>query len=404
MSKKPFDAEFTARVMERIASDEDAQKRIAPKTKGIVDKDVHLALKTMRIEEQKNRVAVSTAEVEVAFRSTTFGKFTIAVRRLFGLPAVSRKSIDAYVFRQSLRAEAENVRLAHAAERSFQEKIKDTKVYNLLYSPPKPRDFPDAKTMKTQPVSAALDADPDPCTSAAAIEPAKAPQLGFSIDPKTAATKPMVIPPQPVEVPDTKVNITIIQGIIFYELPLPTSFSGYDRDDLTDQLREHESDALCRLVEKNVLFVIYWYGSAPYEGAGDLVVVFDDGSVDTIGLRHCSCNGPLDDLTCVKRGAFKDFATFRQSLSQEARERDYSTILAFVDGGYELPKVDAPGAQTIQEFPGFAYVTVPPSQKAHETLDGSILRSIAYKENKPAKKRAKKAKTIKKTAPKRRRK
>jgi len=398
MSKMSIDAEYTARMLERIAQNEEVQKRIMPKITGKVDNDCIQGLVAMRIEDKEKLAKDNAFKAEEILSSTTFGKFTIAVRKLLGLPAVSRKSIATCVFRKGLLEEAEK-------EVGFQAIIKKSGLYKRLNSPTRPHDFPDAETMKIQPAIAYPDEDSDPTRKRSIGEIIKdcnelmaygnTTVSSEKEEPFYEATKkpePSVPPPPPPPL-DTKVNVTIIQGIIFYELPIPTSFNNYDREDLTDSFRDYYAGDVCNLVEKNVLFVIYWYGAAPYEGAGDLVVVFDDGSVDTIGLGHCSYNGPLDDLSAVKRGAYKDIATFRQSVSQEARERDYSTILAFVDGGYELSKVDAPGAQTIQEFPGFAYATGQPSQNPSAPITGGVVNfSISYKENKPAKKRAKKAK------------
>jgi hypothetical protein len=298
-------------------------------------------------------------------RSTLRGRFAIFARQFFGFAPLS----DSAVKEQTRREKLEAIAIATQEEREAQERLNKLLEERQAFNKPwLEREWPDKDTMQTQPVIAAP-----------AEEDLK-PQSYDRPEPFVEATRAPVEkkeePPPVTPVLDTKVNVNVLQGIIFYELPIPTSHGGYDRSDLTDELRDSRSGDLCNLVEKNALFVIYWYGSGSYEGSGDLVVVFDDGSVDTISLGHCSCNGPLDDLSALKRGAYKDIATFRQGLTSEARERDYSTILAFVDGAYELPKVNTPGAQTIQEFPGFAYVTGQPVQAA-EALDGTRLGTPA---------------------------
>lgn len=41
--------------------------------------------------------------------------------------------------------------------------------------------------------------------------------------------------------------------------------------------------------------VWYWYGTAPYEGTGELIGRNADGKWADISLGHCSCYGPVED-------------------------------------------------------------------------------------------------------------
>lgn len=55
---------------------------------------------------------------------------------------------------------------------------------------------------------------------------------------------------------------------------------GYDPDAAADGLIE---------------WVVYWYQSGDYDGDGDAVARYADGTYRTAGLGHCSCYGPWDD-------------------------------------------------------------------------------------------------------------
>ena len=49
--------------------------------------------------------------------------------------------------------------------------------------------------------------------------------------------------------------------------------------------------------------VIYWYSVGSYCGAGDALVL-KDGKVALVGLSHCSCYGPWEDVPNARD--FKD--------------------------------------------------------------------------------------------------
>lgn len=320
--------------------------------------------------------------------STRFGRVVAFTRQFFGLSPVSRKAIH----RQTLRVFSESLK------RSRQEELEDKVNYEKILQRAKnldslkvvPQQWPDKKTMKTQPVVALPDGDSDPTRTTAAIEIEKSFQEMVPVEkyePFVEATRkpesPAPTPPPAPKVKDTKVNRTLLQGIIVYEVPLYDGSGYYERT----PLEFSDSDA-GTMVGQGVAFVYYNYGQASYEGTGYLVVVFHDGSVDTISLGHCSCNEPLDDLGGLKPGAYKDLQAFRDSLSLEAANRDYSTILAFINGEYPDPDIRTPGAQTVQKFPTLADIEpTPPS---------TVTFSVSFSDAKPIrKKRAKK--TIKKS-------
>ncbi|MGL6101353.1 MAG: hypothetical protein ACRC0G_17240 [Fusobacteriaceae bacterium] len=50
------------------------------------------------------------------------------------------------------------------------------------------------------------------------------------------------------------------------------------------------------LKEMGVVKVIGWYCPGSYEGSGEAIIVFNDGTVKLRGLGHCSCYGPWDDV------------------------------------------------------------------------------------------------------------
>jgi len=411
MSEKPFDAEYAARVLERIAENDDVQKRIAPKTTGVVTKDALKGLLAMRSEDAEERV-------RSVLGATKFGRFTMAVRELFGLRPISTKMLSAQRERDLQQSRDYYLQEEAEAERILQARIKEAEDRERFNAPKLPREFPDAETLKQQPVIALPDADSDPTRTTKEKVPVlsltddwakETPRIVSSIQ-KDGTTKPIAKSPPPPpapKIPDSKVNKSVVQGILFFEVPLPVEVEkGYTRESL-----EFVGDYACTLVEKGVVLVYYYYGTAPYEGNGSLLAVFHDGSVDAISLGHCSCNGPLDDLSSLKRGAFFSVPNFREALSAEAKSTDYSTILACLDGKYPDPYEGDPGAQETQQFPTTEDVL--PSGRARkrngesvrgkwshksgvETRpNGSFVWNFEYKETPVRKKRAKKSKSRK---------
>lgn len=41
-------------------------------------------------------------------------------------------------------------------------------------------------------------------------------------------------------------------------------------------------------------WLVYWYESGYYDGQGQAVALWEDGSVTVKDLSHCSCYGPFD--------------------------------------------------------------------------------------------------------------
>ncbi|MGL5582996.1 MAG: hypothetical protein ACRDCE_18865 [Cetobacterium sp.] len=46
--------------------------------------------------------------------------------------------------------------------------------------------------------------------------------------------------------------------------------------------------------------VIGWYGYGSYEGSGEALIVFNDGTLSLENLGHCSCYGPWDNVEDIK--------------------------------------------------------------------------------------------------------
>lgn len=72
------------------------------------------------------------------------------------------------------------------------------------------------------------------------------------------------------------------------------SKNGHDED---IGLSERDKETL---VSMGVVQVIGWYCSGHYEGSGEALVVFNDGTLSLQNLGHCSCYGPWDDLEDIK--------------------------------------------------------------------------------------------------------
>ncbi|MGL5013761.1 MAG: hypothetical protein ACRC6V_05645 [Bacteroidales bacterium] len=68
----------------------------------------------------------------------------------------------------------------------------------------------------------------------------------------------------------------------------------------------HEDDIGLSNTEKEflesigVVKIIGWYGSGSYEGSGEALIVFNDGTLRLENLGHCSCYGPWDGLEHIK--------------------------------------------------------------------------------------------------------
>lgn len=46
----------------------------------------------------------------------------------------------------------------------------------------------------------------------------------------------------------------------------------------------------------NVRWIVYHYTCGLYDGSGEALLAFEDGSFAFSGLGHCSCNGPEDNF------------------------------------------------------------------------------------------------------------
>jgi len=61
----------------------------------------------------------------------------------------------------------------------------------------------------------------------------------------------------------------------------------------------------------------YWYGVAPYEGAGNLLFRTKDTTWGLHDMGHCSCYGPTESISVVRYGSLDDVLA---SCSNELRE------------------------------------------------------------------------------------
>ncbi|MGL5566017.1 MAG: hypothetical protein ACRDC4_09850 [Plesiomonas sp.] len=62
-------------------------------------------------------------------------------------------------------------------------------------------------------------------------------------------------------------------------------------------LRDNDKEFLA---SQGVVKIIGWYGSGSYEGSGEALIVFNDGTLNLRNLGHCSCYGPWEDLEEIK--------------------------------------------------------------------------------------------------------
>lgn len=68
-------------------------------------------------------------------------------------------------------------------------------------------------------------------------------------------------------------------------------------------INEYNKDYLTNV---GITHVVGWYGTGYYEGAGDALVRFDDGTFALKNLGHCSCYGPWEEADELKHLPFEE--------------------------------------------------------------------------------------------------
>jgi hypothetical protein len=75
----------------------------------------------------------------------------------------------------------------------------------------------------------------------------------------------------------------------------------------------------------NTVFEIwYWYSAEYYEGSGNAILRYTDGTWGAVDLGHCSCYGPFDEKNYL--GKFKTLIELEASLTGGAKD-DFGELL-----------------------------------------------------------------------------
>lgn len=75
---------------------------------------------------------------------------------------------------------------------------------------------------------------------------------------------------------------------------MPAEYEGrYD----PEALDEADLSKITEKLDGEPMFVVYWYGSGSYEGAGHMLVSTDGMRWQDADLGHCSCNGPTEGFS-----------------------------------------------------------------------------------------------------------
>jgi hypothetical protein len=69
-----------------------------------------------------------------------------------------------------------------------------------------------------------------------------------------------------------------------------------------------------------VVEVWYWYGTAPYEGVGHIILLDDAGRWYHHDMGHCSCFGPLDKLS-LRGDGHASYAELHSTFSDALAEQ-----------------------------------------------------------------------------------
>ncbi len=75
---------------------------------------------------------------------------------------------------------------------------------------------------------------------------------------------------------------------------------------------------------KHMQVFAYWYGSGSYEGSGHAIYLTQDNKWDQAGLSHCSCYGPMENVTDESTGIYDTLdelvATFSAELKRDTKD------------------------------------------------------------------------------------
>jgi hypothetical protein len=82
--------------------------------------------------------------------------------------------------------------------------------------------------------------------------------------------------------------------MLVLQIDMPAEYSVDDRYS-SSTLDEDDLSKITEALGESPLFVVYWYGTGSYEGAGHMLFSTDGMRWHEMCLGHCSCHGPTDN-------------------------------------------------------------------------------------------------------------